>query len=465
MSTASGITAEGGGKMHPALPRKQRGFRLAVVFAAVALCWGWSLNWASGRSFPGLQTMGVRLSEFGPFFLGAAVSLVCLGWASKLIWDRMAQSRSAARVAAHPQASTERKPWIASQELKAIATVLFSGTTLSVAVGFVSGDIAQAYARGTFLASGVVLWLVLISAFFNMLRSKAPDGNWRKIAPVLIAPPLIALAVTALVNDPGQAAPHNPLSWGLWITLASAILLLPATAIAGLLPVRLVEHGKFDLALRLNRLFFWTRGNTRSTEGWILIMAGRYAQARTYLKPLAFDKKGHPRLTTQEFFLYALALSLDGEDATAEMLYEAAVNVPQQTGDFHFGLADCLLTQKKETDRARQLVECVLAGYPANPRSAQQRANRAQMVAFHAWSLASNGWCDAAGTRLQEALAASSGLNKYSRAALQLPVGDTWLALGDSQKAQAAYRTALNIFPYGDIAIRAQKKLAILESR
>jgi hypothetical protein len=127
MSTASGITAEGGGKMHPALPRKQRGFRLAVVFAAVALCWGWSLNWASGRSFPGLQTMGVRLSEFGPFFLGAAVSLVCLGWASKLIWDRMAQSRSAARVAAHPQASTERKPWIASQELKAIATVLFSG--------------------------------------------------------------------------------------------------------------------------------------------------------------------------------------------------------------------------------------------------------------------------------------------------------------------------------------------------
>jgi hypothetical protein len=459
-----GVIAEDGRKTSSALLREKRGLRLALAFAAVALCWGWSLNWASGRSFPGVETMGEQLWQFAPFFLGLAVCLICLGWASRLCWDGMVRSRSAAGLKVGPQEPANKKTWIARQELRAIVTVFLAGTGLSWAVGFMSGDIVPAYARGIFLASGAALWMVLIGAFFNMLRSKAPDGNWRKIAPVLIAPPFVALALTAILNDPSRGGERGPLYWGLRVTLVAALLLIPASILPGLLPVWLVRRGKFDLALRWNRFFFWTLGNSRSTEGWILVMAGRYVPALAYLKPLAFDRNGHPRLTSQEFFLYALALSIEGEDATAEMLYEAAVHVPQKTGDFHFGLADCLLTQGKDSDRARKLVECVLAGIPVTPRSNRQRANRAQTIAFHAWALASNGWRAEAEMRLQEVFASSSGIGKCSLAALQLPVGDTWLTLGEPEKARAAFREAVTLFPFGDIAIRARKKLAALDA-
>jgi tetratricopeptide (TPR) repeat protein len=465
MSIARGIAGQDGRKTSYALLREKRGLRLALAFAAVSICWGWSLNWASGRSFAGIQTMGEQLWQFAPFFLGLAVCLICLGWASKVYWDAMVRSKAVVGLKVVSEKPSKRKTWIASQELKAMTTVFLAGTVMSWAVGFMSGDIAPAYARGIFLMSGAALWVVLIGAFFNMLRSKAPDGNWRKIAPVLIALPFAALAFTAILNDPSHAGERGPLYWGLGITLVAALLTIPASAVAGLVPVWLVRHGKFDLALRWNCLFFWALGNNRSTEGWILVMAGHYRQALVYLKPLAFDRNGHPRLTSQEFSLYASALSIEGEDETAELLYEAAVDVPQSSGDFHFGLADCLLKQKKDSDRARKLVECVLAGIPVNPRSNRQRANRAQMIAFHAWALASNGWRAEAEMRLQEVFASSSGVGKCSLAAIKLPVGDTWLTLGETEKARVSFKEALALFPFGDIGIRARKKLEALDAR
>ena len=464
MAMAGAISAEDGRKTS-SVPRKKRGLQLALAFAAVALCWGWNLNWASGRSFPGVQTMGERPWQFAPFFLCLAVCFIYLGWASKLYWDAMVRSRAAARLKIVPEKHPKRKSWIAGQELKAMTTVFLAGTAMSLAVGFMSGDIAPADARLIFLLSGATVWVVIIGAFFHMLRSEAPDGNWRKIAPVLIGLPFAALAFTAILNDPSQAGERGPLYWSLRITLVVALLMIPASAVAGLLPVWFVRHGKFDLALRWSRLFFWALGNNRSTEGWILVMAGRYRQALAYLKPLAFESNGHPRLTSQDFSLYALALSIAGEDQTAEMLYEAAVHVPQKNGDVHFGLAHSLLKQEKDSDRARKLVECVLAGIPVNPRSNLQRANRAQMIAFHAWALASNGWRAEAEMRLREVLASSSGIGKCSLAAVKLPVGDTWLALGETEKARVSFQEALALFPFGDIGMRARKKLQALDAR
>jgi hypothetical protein len=357
----------------------------------------------------------------------------------------------------------DSKAWTAAREVKMSTAVFLAGMALNGVVGFMSGTIFSSLARGICLACGAALWIVLIGIFFNVLQSKAPQGNWRRFGAIMLAAPIIVLALSALLGDPSEVGHGSSLYWSLGIALALTILFVPLALLMGVIPIWLVRQGDYNLALRLNRLFFWTPGNNGSTEGWILIMAGRYAEAREYLKPLAFNEKGHPRLTSVEFFLYALVLSIEGEEATAEMLYEAAIHVPQKTGDFHFGLADCLLAQKKDPDRARKLVESVLAGIPVNPRSTQQRANRAQMIAFHAWALASNGWRTEAELRLQEAMANSSGIGKCSLAALQLPVGDTWLTLGEPEKARASFRRAVRLFPFGDIAMRAQKKLAELD--
>jgi tetratricopeptide (TPR) repeat protein len=268
-----------------------------------------------------------------------------------------------------------------------------------------------------------------------------------------------------MLSDTTAAGQRSPLYWGLRIALVAAIAFVPLASVAGLVPIRLVSRGKFEWALRLNRLLFWTPGSNNSTEGWILVMAGRYEEARAYLKPLAFNAKGHALLTSQEFYLYTLALSIEGDHAAAEMLFDAAINVPQTQGNFHFGLAECLLTQQKDSNRARTLVETVLAGYPANPRTNQQRANRAQILAFHAWALASDGWTQEAELRLQKAFACSDGIDKCSLAAMHLPIGHTWLALGDRGRARTCFQEALTLFPFGDIAIRARKNLAELESR
>jgi hypothetical protein len=460
MPLAGGMSVEDGRKTSPTLMREHRCFRLTIAVAGVALSWGWSLNWASGRVFPDVATLGDRLWQFAPFYIGSAVSLCCLGWASALLWEGMIRPLAVNAVAVD---APSRKPWTAAQEVKMSTAVFLAGLALNWVVGYMSGNIFSVHARGICLACGAALWMILIGIFFSALRSKAPHGNWRRFGAILLAAPMIVLALSALLGDPSGAGQRSPLYWSVGAAFALTILFVPFALLMGVIPIWLVRRGKYDLALQLNRLFFWTPGNNSSTEGWILTMAGRYAEAREYLKPLAFDEKGHPRLTSVEFFLYALALSIEGEEATAEMLYEAAVHVPQKTGDFHFGLADCLLTQKKDPDRARKLVESVLAGIPVSPRSTQQRANRAQMIAFHAWALASNGWRTEAELRLQEAMASSAGIGKCSLAAIQLPVGDTWLTLGDSEKARASFRRAVRLFHFGDIALRARKKLAELD--
>jgi tetratricopeptide (TPR) repeat protein len=464
MSVADRDSIENERQTRITILKQHRGFRLTLVFAVVAACWGWSLNWASGRSIPGSQVMGPQLWQFAPFILGCSISLVCLGWALKVLWDGLFRTWTAPRAPRVPAHLTmNKKAWVFGKEAQTIASVLVTGLLVSLIVGLISGAIIPVVARAVFLAAGTGLWVVLIRSFFHMLDNKAREGNWRKFSPLLIAPPIISMAAIAILNDPSKPGARSPLYWALWAAIAVASAVIPASTLPGLMTVALVRRGQYDLALNLSQIFFWALGNTRSTQGWILVMAGRYTEAKNYLKPLAFDTEGHPRLTSQEFFLYTLALSIEGENATAEMLYEAAVNVPQKTGDFHFGLADCLLTQKKDVDRARRLVESVLAGYPANPRSTQQRANRAQMLAFHAWTLASNGWRSDAEQRLKEATESAAGCDKCSLAALNLPIGDTWLTLGETDKARTAYADALKLFPFGDVGVRARRKLASLD--
>jgi tetratricopeptide (TPR) repeat protein len=461
---------DGDRKSPVATPREHRGIRLTIAVIGTLIPWGWSLAWASGRTFPSAASFGARLWQFSPFLVGTGISLFCLGWASTLLWEGVsspetADGSNAAQLVTGGEAKSGGRMWTAGEELKALAVFFVAGMVLNWAIGFASGNIFPVFGRGIFLASGAALWIASTGVLFYVLRVKAPEGRWRKVGAILFATPIIVLVMSAMLSDTTAAGQRSPLYWGLRIALVAAIAFVPLALVAGLVPIWLVSRGKFEWALRLNRLLFWTPGTNNSNEGWILVMAGRYEEARAYLKPLAFNAKGHPLLTSQEFYLYALALSIAGDYAAAEMLFDAAISVPQTQGNFHFGLAECLLTQQKDSSRARTLVETVLAGYPVNPRTNLQRANRAQILAFHAWALASDGWTQEAELRLEKAFACSDGIDKCSLAAMHLPVGHTWLALGDRGRARTCFQEALTLFPFGDIAIRARKNLAELESR
>jgi hypothetical protein len=456
---ADEMSVERSRKAPSSLLRDYRGFRLVIAMAAVALSWGWGLNRAYEPSISAAPTLGERLWQIAPLCFGSAISLICLGWASVLLWEGVVHSRVTVRSNASAEEVRKEESWRRTAELKAIVAVFFAGLAFSGVVGFTSGHIQPLPAREVVLSGSAILWIALIGLLFRGLRSRSPEGSWRKFGVFLLAGPLVALTFGALLSDSASIGQRSTLYPGLCVALASAILFVPLAVVAGLAPISLVHRGRFDWALRLNRLLFWTPASNSSTEGWILVMAGRYGEARSYLRPLAFDGKGHPRLTRQEFYLYALALSIDGEEETAEILFESAIQVPQNGGNFHFGLAECLLMQKKEPARACELIETVLAGFPSKPGSNRLRANRAQLIAFHGWALAANGCREEAELNVKQAFAESHEIGNCGFAGLQLPVGHTWLALGETVKAKAAFRGATELFPNSDIAIRAQRAL------
>lgn len=202
-----------------------------------------------------------------------------------------------------------------------------------------------------------------------------------------------------------------------------------------------VGHGgEFDRALRLNRLWSWLPFYGSSLEGPILFNAGRYSEALEYLRPLAFDHQGQPRLTSVELYTYAISLVNSGREAEAQPLLEAACSVPRKGNTMQVALATCLLTQNKEPERARQLLEESLSD-----AATLSRADLAKRVARYAYALGACGRRQDAETQIQKALAMGATLKQDDLAGVDYFVGEAWQAMGETTKARAAYQEAVTL--------------------
>jgi hypothetical protein len=152
----------------------------------------------------------------------------------------------------------------------------------------------------------------------------------------------------------------------IWRSTALVALLLYPLALSRLKlwTYRLARGGSYDKALRFDHILGFMPFYGDSLEGSILFNAGKYAEARTFLKPLAFDKQGEPRLTSTSLYLYTLALTNDDRAEDALPLLEAAARVPASSNSMRVALAGCLLTLGKDPYRACALLEDVLARDP-----------------------------------------------------------------------------------------------------
>jgi len=195
-------------------------------------------------------------------------------------------------------------------------------------------------------------------------------------------------------------------------------------------------------------------------EGSILFNAGRYPEARTFIRPFAFDEQGMPKLSSTALYTYALALENDGMEAEAQKLLEAAVRVPQRTAGFHVALATCLLSQKKDSERARELLETALATTDVRPSSSGQNADYARRLGRYAWALAACGRRDDTEAQLKKAFAGSGRLKERDLAGLHYFAGEAWRSLGEWKKARTAFEEALRLSPDGSAATSAQKAMA-----
>lgn len=272
---------------------------------------------------------------------------------------------------------------------------------------------------------------------------------------LLFAAPIILISFAAVL--------FGEMSWYWKVVFLVVVPFVPLAVFRlNRVPIWLAFRGNYDLALLLNRVFFWAPEYGDSHEGWLLLEAGRYAEAREFYKPLAFDESGSARLTSSNLLFYITSLSRDGKNAAAQELYEAAVRLPQETWNFHNGLAECLLKQRKEQDRARELIQEVLAATPEDLSSCRLRATRAQAIATYGYALASCGRREEAEAVLAESFAISYGIGKRALAGLHHLAGASWQALGDRNKARAAWLRTLELHPFGDTALQVRKKLTEL---
>ena len=249
------------------------------------------------------------------------------------------------------------------------------------------------------------------------------------------------------------------------VVLGICLLLYSVPAIIGRLK-RSADHlsrsGQYERALRLNRIGLKIPGYGKSLEGIILFNAGRYSEARVFLKPLAFDAQGKPRPASIELYCYALALENDGHLTKAEELLEAAVNACPNKSELKVALATCLLTQEKEPDRACKLLEQAMATPQETGSAYGRRADDAARTARYAWALAAAGRRDEGEMKIQEATTLAQGLNDFEMAGVQYFSGQAWRTLGETTKARAAYDEALKLSPQGVVALSVKKAQAKL---
>ena len=276
---------------------------------------------------------------------------------------------------------------------------------------------------------------------------------WAKAALWLYLTIIVLVVAAAPLSSTGKTIVF-------WSGIGLPVVLLMALARLKRWIYDVGHRGEYERALRLNRWFAWIPGYGSSLEGPILFIAGRYHEARSFLRALAFDAKGQPRLTSVELYTYALALENDGQEAEAQKLLEAAVQVPQRTFGLHVALATCLLSQKRDAERACELMEQALANEQERASAFGHRADHLRRLGRYAWALAACGRRTEAETKLQEAFAGAASLKDPDLAGVHYFAGETWRAMGEGRKAREAFQEALRLSPKGSVATSVQKALA-----
>jgi tetratricopeptide (TPR) repeat protein len=287
-------------------------------------------------------------------------------------------------------------------------------------------------------------------------------GKWGTLLGIMLGLPFSIFVSNALLNDWFNGGHSGLLRWLFWIAPVALILLYPLPIMwMKRRAVASVNRGDYERALKISRIWLRSKVYGPPFQGWIMLQAGRYTEARALLKGGAFDEKGLPLLTSHNFYFYVLT-SMNQENYTeAQELLEAANRVPQKGDHFQFALAECLLSSNKDPERARELIDQVISNLKKKYKPVRDRMHMAQCTALHAWALAACGQFEQAESGLREAFADSAALNPPDLAGLLQLKGSTWRALGKPELAREAFQHAMAICPYGSNAMFSQQNLAL----
>lgn len=449
------------------------GTQFIISVLGSTLSWWFQDKWTEGRIIPGARSLGELLWQLAPFIVSSFLMLFFLMWVAALliqlsVWSTPRSSPNAANLSSRRSTRAEFARRLLAFLGFTIVVAAFYGCTLSAANRFVPSEAGPVSAIAGILALVVTFIFVprivrgqpakqvetlRVTQIDSVTRPNGPPIWWIKTAAWI--PTILFLVVFFF---PLQSV---RIEWRL-ASLAFALLWPFALNRVRLWTFKIGHEGNPARAIRLNRFLAWVPGYPGSLEGMILFDSGRYGEAREFLKPLAFDGKGRPRLTSLELYTYALALVNDGNASEAEPLLEAAIHVSQRPDVMEVALASCLLTQGKDAGRACELIEKALAAPQLRTSNYGKAADHANRIARYAWALASSGRHDEAVEQISAALAEFSKLSKVEIASVQYFVGEAWHALGDLKKARSAFQDASDLAPSSIAALSSQKALAKL---
>jgi tetratricopeptide (TPR) repeat protein len=310
---------------------------------------------------------------------------------------------------------------------------------------------------GQLIALAFTGWAVFL--FFDGLSRL---GKWGTVFGVALGLPFSIFVSNALLNDWFKRGHSDLLRWLFWIAPVALILLYPLPIMwMKRRAVASVTQGDYERALKISRVWLRSKVYGLPFQGWIMLQAGRYTEAEALLKRGAFDEKGLPLLTSNNFYFFVLTLMNQERYTDAQELLEAANRVPQKGDHFQFALAECLLSSNKEPGRALELIDQVMSNLKKEYEPVRDRMHMAQCTALHAWALAACGQSERAEAGLQEAFADVAALSPPDLAGLLQLKGSSWQALGKPEMAQEAFQQAMAVFPYGSNAILSQQNLAL----
>jgi tetratricopeptide (TPR) repeat protein len=290
------------------------------------------------------------------------------------------------------------------------------------------------------------------------MPTNTTDGKSKVILWIVMVSAALTYGILRLLPIPAQS--RTPILLGVFA------LFIGYSVTVSRLRMRIYKighDGENERAMQVDQRWAWLPGYGRSLKGILLFNAGRYHEAIDFVAPFAFDLHGNPRLATVDLYVYALALGNDGRLAEAQPYLENSISVSAKPDSFRVALAVNLLEQKKEPQRALQLLEQAMATPPVQSTAYGQQADTAKRTMRYAWALSSCGRKQDAETQIQLAFRQAAGLHDSDLADLHYLAGEALKAAGANANSRTEFEESLRLMPTGVSAIASKKALVTLD--
>ncbi len=305
-----------------------------------------------------------------------------------------------------------------------------------------------------------------------VLGDRLPESRLHELLMAYLPPLILGVAAWGWIDD-GKTRPFSVSHMlGLSCLIVAISLLLSQWSVSTIWYVVIamlalngrnwlaipLGRGDQNRALKRLRLLSCGRPNVvlRWTEANCLQSLGRFEEAERELREVLVRTATIRRTRARLVNSLGLLMAWDGRYAEGQRCLEHTLQSGDRDPYVRYLLADCLLEQGLETERALALLDQSLVD-SSGPALSGRRADRA-------WALARLGRTGEAEDAIHLALESGKSTNPAVVASLHITIGKAFLELHRAGEAAAHFETARDVLPAGRLHELAVAELTELKS-